>query len=193
MWLGGCLRAQSLGCVWLFVTPWTVASPNPCQAPLSIGFPGTSCHALLQGLFPPQGLNFISCVSLIAGGFFTNWVTWEALSVRILCFKWRLASVLGYLRNDLTMLFVWQYAVVMASLVTQMVKNMPAMWETQVRSLGQEDPLEECMATHSSLPAWRIPWTEEPSGLQFMESRSLTRLHDQHFHFHVVITIEYNF
>ena len=63
----------------------------------------------------------------------------------------------------------------------------------QVWSLGQEDPLEECMATHSSLPAWRIPWTEEPSGLQSMESRSLTRLHDQHSHFHVVITTEYNF
>ena len=40
------------------------------------------------------------------------------------------------------------------------------MWETWVQSLGQEDPLEEEMATHSSIPAWRIPWTEEPGGLQ---------------------------
>ena len=47
-----------------------------------------------------------------------------------------------------------------------MVKNLPAMWETWVRSLGWEDPLEEAMATHSGIPAWRIPWTEEPSGLQ---------------------------
>ena len=47
-----------------------------------------------------------------------------------------------------------------------MVQNPPAMWETQVRSLGQEDPLEEEMATHSSILAWRIPWTEEPGGLQ---------------------------
>ena len=47
-----------------------------------------------------------------------------------------------------------------------MVKNMPAMWETWVRSLGQEDPLEEEMATHSSSLAWKIPQTEEPSGLQ---------------------------
>ena len=55
-----------------------------------------------------------------------------------------------------------------ASLVAQMVKNLPAMQETQVQSLGQEDSLEEGMATHSSIFAWRIPWTEEPSGLQSM-------------------------
>ena len=53
-----------------------------------------------------------------------------------------------------------------ASLVAQRVKRLPAMWETWVRSLGQEDPLEEEMATHSSILAWRIPRTEEPGGLQ---------------------------
>ena len=53
-----------------------------------------------------------------------------------------------------------------ASLVAQMVKNLPAMWETWVRSLGWEGPLEESMATHSSILAWRILWTEEPGGLQ---------------------------
>ena len=58
-----------------------------------------------------------------------------------------------------------------ASLVAQMVKNRPAMQETWVQSLGQEDPLEEEMATHSSIPAWRIPWTEEPGGLQSMGSQ----------------------
>ena len=47
-----------------------------------------------------------------------------------------------------------------------MVKSLPAMWETQIQSLGQEDPLKEGMATHSSILAWRIPWTEEPGGLQ---------------------------
>jgi len=47
-----------------------------------------------------------------------------------------------------------------------MVKNLPAMQETQVRSLGQEDPLEKEMATRSSIFAWRIPWTEEPGRLQ---------------------------
>ena len=47
-----------------------------------------------------------------------------------------------------------------------MAKNLPAVQETQVRSLGQEDPLEKEMATHSSILAWEIPWTEEPGGLQ---------------------------
>ena len=55
-----------------------------------------------------------------------------------------------------------------ASLMAQTVKNPPVMQETQVQSLGQEDPLEKGMATHSSILAWKIPWTEEPSGLQYM-------------------------
>ena len=53
-----------------------------------------------------------------------------------------------------------------ASLEGQTIKNLPAIWETQVRSLGREDPLEKEMATHSSIFAWRISWTEEPGGLQ---------------------------
>ena len=52
-----------------------------------------------------------------------------------------------------------------------MVKNLPAMQETQVRSLGREDPLENRMATHSSVLAWKIPWTEEPGRLQSMGSQ----------------------
>ena len=52
--------------------------------------------------------------------------------------------------------------------VAQMVKNLSAMQQTQVRSMGWEDPLEKEMAIHSSIPAWRIPWTEEPGGLQPM-------------------------
>ena len=55
--------------------------------------------------------------------------------------------------------------------MAQMVKNLPAMQETQIQALGQEDPLEKEMATHSSIPAWRIPWTEEPGGLQSMGSQ----------------------
>ena len=58
------------------------------------------------------------------------------------------------------------YFVLGASLVAQMVKNLTATQETQLRSLGQEDPQEKGMATHSSIPAWRIPWTEEAGGLQ---------------------------
>ena len=60
---------------------------------------------------------------------------------------------------------------VRASLVAQMVKNPPAMQETQVQSLGQEDSLEEGLATHFSILAWRIPWTEEPGGRQSMGSQ----------------------
>ena len=56
-------------------------------------------------------------------------------------------------------------------LVAQTVKRLPTMWETWVRSLGQEDPLEKEMATHSSTLAWKILWTEEPSGLQSMGSQ----------------------
>ena len=55
-----------------------------------------------------------------------------------------------------------------ASLVAQTVKHLPAVRETQVRFLGQEDPLEKEMATHSSILAWRIPWTEEPGRLKSM-------------------------
>ena len=53
-------------------------------------------------------------------------------------------------------------------LMAQVVKNLPAMQEIQVQSLGQEDPLEKEMATYSGILAWRIPWTEEPGGLQSM-------------------------
>jgi len=60
-----------------------------------------------------------------------------------------------------------------ASLVAQLVKNLPAMQETRVHILGQEDPLAKEMATHSSILAWRIPRTEEPGGLQSMRSQEL--------------------
>ena len=60
------------------------------------------------------------------------------------------------------------FGVLGASLVAQMVKNLPAIQETWVRSLGREDPLEKGMATHCSILAWRIPWTEQPWALQSM-------------------------
>ena len=60
-----------------------------------------------------------------------------------------------------------------ASLVVQMVKNLPAVQETQVQSLRQEDPLEKGMATYSNSLAWRIPWTEKPGGLQSMGSQRI--------------------
>ena len=65
-----------------------------------------------------------------------------------------------------------------ASLVAQRVKRLPIMQETGVQSPGQEDPLDEEMATHSSTLAWKIPWTEKPGRLQSMGSQSQTRLSD---------------
>ena len=68
--------------------------------------------------------------------------------------------------------------------MAQMVKNLPAMWETWVRSLGGEDPLVKEMATHSYILAWRIPWIEEPGGLYSLwdrqESDTTERLTLQH-------------
>ena len=72
----------------------------------------------------------------------------------------------------------------------QRLKRLPAMWETLVQSLGWEDPLEKEMATHSSILAWRIPWTEEPGGLhspQGLKESDTTEL--LHFHFLLMYTI----
>ena len=63
---------------------------------------------------------------------------------------------------------------IMPSLGAQMVKNLPAIQETWVQSPGWDDPLEKGMATHSSILAWRIPWTEEPAGLQSVGLQSQT-------------------
>ena len=60
------------------------------------------------------------------------------------------------------------------------------MWETWVRSLGREDPLEKEMATHSSILAWRIPWTEELGGLQSMGRKESDTTERLHFHFHFI-------
>ena len=79
--------------------------------------------------------------------------------------------VSGVQQNDLV---IYIYG---ASLVAQMVKNLPTLQETRVRSLNQEESLEKRLATHSSVLAWKIAWTEEPGGLQHMGSQKLkTRL-----------------
>ena len=64
-----------------------------------------------------------------------------------------------------------------ASLMVQLLKNQPAMWETWVQFLGWEDPLEKEMASHSSVLAWRIPWIEEPGRLQSIKSQRVGLLH----------------
>ena len=68
-----------------------------------------------------------------------------------------------------------------SSLVDQTVKNLPAMWETWVWSLGWEDLLEKGMATHSSITTWRIPWTEEPGRLQCMGLQRVRQLSNLQF------------
>ena len=70
----------------------------------------------------------------------------------------------GHIANECTFIF-------QLSLVAQTVKNLPPMQETWVQSLGQEDPLEKGIATHSSILAWEITWTEEPGGLQSIGSK----------------------
>ena len=67
--------------------------------------------------------------------------------------------------------------------MAQRLKCLPAMWETWVQSLGQEDPLEKEMATHSSILAWRIPWMEELGGLQSMGCKESDTTERLHFHF----------
>ena len=72
--------------------------------------------------------------------------------------------------------------------MAQMVKNLPAMWETQIQTLVWEDPLEKGMAIHSSILAWRIPRTKKPGRLQSMGlQKSQTRLSNKHFIFHTLI------
>ena len=72
-----------------------------------------------------------------------------------------------------------------ASLVAQTVKNLPAMQDIWVQSLGREDPLEEGMATRSSILNWRIPWTEEPGRVQSLRSQELNTT-EQLTHIHVI-------
>ena len=69
-----------------------------------------------------------------------------------------------------------------ASLVTQTLKKLPAVQETQVRSLGQEDSLEMRTATHPSIPAWKIPWTEEPGRLQSRGCKESETTEHAHMH-----------
>ena len=72
---------------------------------------------------------------------------------------------LSFPYHSMLFLFIMPPTTRVASLVTQMVKNLPAMQKTWVQSMGREDPLEKGMATHSSILALKIPWTEEPGGL----------------------------
>ena len=78
---------------------------------------------------------------------------------------------MGKQLRQLEKIYVWFQKTEINVPLAQIVKNLLAMQETRVRSLGQEDPLEKGMAIHSSILAWRIPWTEKPGGLKSMRSQ----------------------
>ena len=137
--------------------------------------------------FPFLSLNnlffFCVCVFLCVSHFLYSFIDWQILILFPLSIPflmpysffwslffspfWSLNFFLTLLRDkqQVKIVFIW------ASLVAQLVKNPPTMWETLVQSLGQEDPLEKGKAIHSSTLAWKVPWTEEPGGLQFMGLR----------------------
>ena len=140
--------------VWLFETLWTVA----LQSPLSMGFsrqeywsgsplpsPGDLPDTEFKRVFSATPVLKADSLPLSHQGSPNH----NIVLVKLNCHN------------------VW------VSLVAQMVKNLPAMKETWIQSLGWEDPLEEGMATYSSILVWRIQWTEEPGGLQFMGLQSL--------------------
>ena len=128
-----------------------LCNPMDCSPPGS-SVKGISLARILEwvAFFSSRGSSqlrdqsLVSCISCIAGEFFSCWAMEKAYG-RDVCFtKFFFTIKLKYL---------W------ASLVAQLVKNSPAMWETWVQSLGWEDPLEKGKATHSRILAWRIPWT----------------------------------
>ena len=80
-------------------------------------------------------------------------------------------NLTGRTMSNIETIFNKDLSIFITSLVAQTVKPLPTMWEIQVQSLGWEDPLEKEQATHSSIPAWKIPLTEEPGGLQTMGSQ----------------------
>ena len=153
--------------------------PTLCD-PMDCSLPGSSIHGNFQARIlewiaisssrassGPRDWTLISCVFCIAGRLL-NTEPSESGQSQGLRFKFGF-KLSAYL-----------------NLMAQMVKNLPAMWETWVQSLVWEDPLEEGMATHSSILAWRIPWTEESGGRQSMESRRIWRnWSDTHRHIQV--------
>ena len=138
-----------LSCVRLFVTP-LYCSP-----------PGSSLHGILQAGIPEwvaissqsRDQTHVACFSCIDKQILFHYATWEVLVLIPLLWTYLVYHFCSYVRT---------------SLVAQTVKNLPEMQDTWVRSLGWEDPLEKEMATHSSILAWWIPWTEEPKELQSM-------------------------
>ena len=143
---------------------------------------------------PPGALPWIEPKPLrspaIAVGVCTTRATWEAGSNKtqrkdighpLTMYK------APYLSQIFFIIYIWLKDFPAA----QIVKNLPAMQETRVQFLGQEDPLEKGMATHSNILAWRIPWTEKPGRLQFMGSQRVRHNWATHTHTHAWLKIPY--
>ena len=185
---------KSLSHVWLLATPWTAAY----QAPLSMDFPGKSTGVGCLCLLRKYHLVIVKCkarciaaCSLVKMRRNSNLGELVVINSEssLSCWPWFLLtektkairrkcpdahhSIYQLLALRPT---YWALpAVIRASPVAQRVKNLPAIQETQVQSLGREDPLEKGMATNSRILAWRIPWTEGPGQLQSTGSQSRTR------------------
>ena len=144
------------------VTPWTAAY----KAPPSMGF---SRQEYWSGLpLPSPCMEYIYTERLFV---VDMKLKFDWVSFIFICQIWQFNLGSSVNLSKSLLLFESQFPSIGASLVVQMVKNLPAMWETWVQSLGREDPLENGMATHTSILAWRIPWIEEPGKLQSMGSK----------------------
>ena len=128
--------------------PWEVSEFSLVRI-LCCSSPGSSVHGILQARI----LEWVA-ISLFRGS------SWPRDQTQVSCTAGRLFNV----RTTRMCFIIW------ASLVAQMLKNPPAVQETQIQSLGWEDPLEKEMATYSIILTWRIPWAEEPGRLQSIYS-----------------------
>ena len=149
------LVVQSLSRVWLFATPWTAAR----RASLSFTISQSLLKLMSFELMIPSN-HLILCRPLLLPSIFPRIKVFSKESA----FHIRWAK---YWSFSFSISLSSEY-LGLTSLVAQTVKHLYMMWEIWVRSLGQEDPLEKEMATHSSILAWKIPWMEEPSRLQSM-------------------------
>ena len=131
----------------------------------------------LDSFGPILKINSVSKLSCLRVHYLQSLRLKLCLSVHYYIFKYNTLSKIEY-----TIIFK-------ASLVAQMVKSLPAMQETQVQSLGLEDPLEKEMATHSSTLAWRIPWTEQPGKTQSTELQRVGHkwVTNISFSFHIIL------
>ena len=143
---------------------WVTASPQRGYVPLakapSLASPHCAPH--LDTHLDMMSPSFFQCRNSANG----NWL------LNIIFITLVVESKAGsHVMNYISFFFFFDLYVLLDFSVAQMVKNLPAMQEARIQSLGQEDPLEKGMATHSSILAWRIPWTEEPGGLQSLGSQ----------------------